>query len=96
MWCGLPSFKDVRRFSKVKILHEALRLEDDLKRAQIAVGWWVINQSLSQVGTTSALLRAKAGSEVEWIDRIDAHTDGRFALVGWNASQVKGEKLLEL
>ena len=77
-------------------VYEALRLEDDLKRAQIAVGWWVINQSLSQIGTTNALLRAKAGSEVEWIDRIDAHTGGRFALVGWNAGQVKGERLLEL
>lgn len=77
-------------------VYEALRLEEDLKRAQIAVGWWVINQSLSQVGTTNALLRAKAGSEVEWIDRIDAHTDGRFALVGWNAGQIKDEKLLDL
>ena len=77
-------------------VYEALRLEEDLKRAQIAVGWWVINQSLSQVGTTNALLRAKAGNEAEWIDRIDAHTGGRFALVGWNAGQVKGERLLEL
>ncbi|MGN0185404.1 MAG: arsenical pump-driving ATPase [Aristaeellaceae bacterium] len=77
-------------------VYEALRLEDDLKRAQIAVGWWVINQSLSQAGTTNALLRAKAGSEVEWIDRIDAHTGGRFALVGWNAGQIRDEKLLEL
>ena len=77
-------------------VYEALRLEEDLKRAQIAVGWWVINQSLSQVGTTNALLRAKAGNEAEWIDRIDAHTGGRFALVGWNAGQLKGNKLLEL
>ena len=77
-------------------VYEALRLEEDLKRAQIAVGWWVINQSLSQVGTTNALLRAKAGNEAKWIDRIDAHTGGRFALVGWNAGQVKGERLLEL
>ena len=77
-------------------VYEALRLEEDLKRAQIAVGWWVINQSLSQVGTTNALLRAKAGNEAEWIDRIDAHTGGRFALVSWNAGQLKGNKLLEL
>ena len=41
-------------------------------------------------------MRAKDSNEVEWIDRIDAHTDGRFALVGWKAGQMKGEKLLEL
>lgn len=77
-------------------VYEALRLEEDLKRAQIAVGWWVINQSLSQVDTTNALLRAKAGNEAEWIDRVDAHTNGRCALVDWKADPVKGERLLEL
>ena len=77
-------------------IYEALRLEDDLKRAQIAVNWWVINQSFYQADTTNTLLKAKASNEVEWINRIDEHTDGSFALVAWSADQIKGEKLLGL
>lgn len=44
-------------------VYEALRLEDDLKRAQIAANWWVINQSFYHAGTTNALLKAKASNE---------------------------------
>ena len=77
-------------------VYEALRLEDDLKRAQIAANWWVINQSFYQADTTNALLKAKASNEVEWINRIDEHTDGSFTLVAWSADQIKGDKLLEL
>lgn len=77
-------------------VYEALRLEDDLKRAQIAANWWVINQSFYHAGTTNDLLKAKASSEVEWINRIDQHTGGKFALIAWSADQIKGEKLLEL
>ena len=77
-------------------VYEALRLEDDLKRAQIAVNWWIVNQSFYQAGPSNSLLRAKASSEVEWINRIDEHVDGKFALIAWSADQVKGEKLSEL
>ena len=77
-------------------VYEALRLEDDLRRAQIAVNWWVINQSFYHAGSTNSLLRAKASNEVEWINRIDDHMDGKFALIAWSAGQIKGEKLLEL
>ena len=77
-------------------VYEALRLEDDLNRAQIAVNWWVINQSFYHANTTNALLKAKAGNEVEWINRIDRHNDGKFAVIAWSADQIKGEKLLEL
>lgn len=44
----------------------------------------------------NALLKAKASNEVEWINRIDQHTGGKFALIAWNADQIKGDKLLEL
>ena len=77
-------------------VYEALRLEDDLKRAQIAVNWWVINQSFYHAGTTNTLLKAKASNEVEWINRIDQHMGGKFALVAWSADQIKGDKLMEL
>lgn len=77
-------------------IYEALRLEDDLKRAQIAANWWVINQSFYQAETTNILLKAKASNEVEWINHIDERTNGKFALIAWSAAQIKGDKLLEL
>ena len=77
-------------------VYEALRLEEDLKRAQIAAKWWIINQSLYQTGTSNTLLKAKASNEVEWINKVDQHTDGHFALIAWSADEIKGNKLLEL
>ena len=77
-------------------VYEALRLEDDLNRAQISANWWVINQSFYHTGTSNSLLKAKASNEVEWINRIDQHTNGKFALIAWSPDQIKGEKLLEL
>ena len=77
-------------------VYEALRLEDDLNRAQIAANWWAINQSFYHTNTTNSLLKAKASNEVEWINRIDRHNDGKFAVIAWSADQIKGEKLLQL
>ncbi|WP_312355872.1 arsenical pump-driving ATPase, partial [Aminipila sp.] len=77
-------------------VYEALHLEEDLKRAQIAAKWWVINQSLYQTGTTNLMLKAKASNEVEWINKVEKHTDGHFALIAWSSDDIKGDKLLEL
>ncbi|WP_077610839.1 arsenical pump-driving ATPase [Clostridium sp. Marseille-P2415] len=75
-------------------VYEALRLEEDLKRAGIATKWWVINSSLYQTRTTNALLSAKASNEIEWINKTDLHSKGKFALIAWSADEVKGDKLL--
>jgi arsenite-transporting ATPase len=77
-------------------VYEALRLEDDLQRAGIAAKWWVINQSLYGTNTTNSMLAAKAAGEVEWINRIDEHTGGKFALIAWSAGEIKGDHLLAL
>lgn len=74
-------------------VYEALRLEDDLKRADINTKWWVINSSLSLTGTTNALLSAKASNEIEWINKVDTHTDGNFAVIGWKTEEMKDEIL---
>jgi len=76
--------------------YEALRLEEDLKRAGIAAKWWVVNQCLYGTDTTSPMLAVKAASEVEWLNRIDEHADGKFALIAWSAEEVKGDRLLTL
>lgn len=77
-------------------VYEALRLEEDLKRAGIAAKWWVVNQSLYGTSTTNTMLAAKAASEVEWLNRIDNHTKGKFALIEWSAEEIKGDRLLML
>ena len=77
-------------------VYEALRLEDDLKRAQIATKWWVVNQSLYQTGSTNQMLAVKASNEVEWINKVDAHADGNIALISWQPKEVKGDMLLTL
>ena len=77
-------------------VYEALRLEEDLKRAGIATKWWVINATLYQTGTTNELLFAKSSNEIEWINKVDQHADGKFAVIAWSADEIKGDKLLTL
>lgn len=77
-------------------VYEAMRLEEDLKRAKISTKWWVINSSLHATGTTNKLLSAKASNEIEWINKVDAHANGKFAVIAWSPDEIKGDKLNEL
>lgn len=77
-------------------VYEALRLEADLKRAGIAAKWWVINSSLYRTGTTNHLLSAKASNEIEWINKVDAHSNGNFAVISWRPDEIKDESLYML
>ena len=74
-------------------VYEALRLEADLKRAGIAAKWWVINSSLYRTGTTNHLLTAKASNEIQWINKVDAHSNGNFAVISWRPYEIKDESL---
>ncbi|ACL19247.1 arsenite-activated ATPase ArsA [Desulfitobacterium hafniense DCB-2] len=77
-------------------VYEALRLEADLKRADIATKWWVINSSLYMTDTTNQLLAAKASNEIEWINKVAEHSHGKLAVIPWRAEDIKSENLLEL
>lgn len=77
-------------------VYEAMRLEEDLKRAKIATKWWVINSSLYRTGTTNQLLSAKARNEIEWINKVDSHAKGYFVVIRWSADEITGEKLLSI
>lgn len=68
-------------------VYEAMRLEEDLKRAGIATKWWVINASLYQTRTANRLLAAKASNEIEWINKVDERSGGHFAVIGWEAAK---------
>lgn len=75
-------------------VYEAMRLEEDLKRAGIATKWWVINASFYQSGTVNSLLSAKSKNEIEWINKVDSHTDGNFAIIPWIADEIDADRLL--
>ena len=75
-------------------VYEAMRLEEDLKRAEIATKWWVVNSSLYASGTINQLLKAKASHEIEWINRVDELSGGHFAVIQWSAEDITGDKLL--
>lgn len=77
-------------------VYEAMRLENDLKRAGINSKWWIINSSLYATSTTDKTLKAKASNEIEWINKAGGHSNGNFALIQWQADEIKGEKLLDL
>lgn len=77
-------------------VYEALRLEEDLQRAGISAKWWIINSSLHQTGTTNKLLSTKAHNEIRWINKIDEHTSGHFAVIAWSADEMKGDRLLAI
>lgn len=77
-------------------VYEAMRLEQDLKRAKIPGKWWVINSSLYHTGTTNKMLSAKASKEIEWINKVDAHSKGKFAVIAWSPDEIKGDKLNDL
>lgn len=77
-------------------VYEALRLEEDLKRANINSKWWIINSSLYNTGTKNAMLSAKASNEIIWINKVDEHSKGNFAVISWSAEDIKGDKLLSI
>ncbi|MBC2582036.1 arsenical pump-driving ATPase [Clostridium sp. DJ247] len=77
-------------------VHEAMRLEEDLKRAGINSKWWVINSSLFATDTTNEILKAKASNEITWINKVNKISKGNFAVIEWKSEEVKGEKLIEL
>lgn len=77
-------------------VYEAMRLEEDLKRADIAVKWWVVNSSFTKTVTSNPLLKAKASHEVSWIKKISEHSQKNFAVIGWMSDDVKNENLKKL
>lgn len=77
-------------------VYEALRLEDDLKRAGLSANWWVINQSFALTGSSNRTLSVKASNEAEWISKVNHHTGGKTVLLSWRPEEVKGDSLLSL
>ena len=65
-------------------IHEATRLQDDLRRAAIEPYGWVVNASLAASGTAHPLLRERAALERPRIEEVRGLST-RVWLVPWHA-----------
>lgn len=78
-------------------VHEASRLQEDLKRADIAPKWWVINQSFYATHTSDSVLRGRAQSEVQWIQAVQKESQNNCVIIPWQSDDIVGyEKLKAL
>lgn len=77
-------------------VYEALRLEEDLRRAGIHSKWWVVNSSLYLTNTHSPLLTTKAQNEVEWINKVVEISKHNTVLIKWYNNEVQGQELFKL
>lgn len=77
-------------------VYEAIRLEEDLRRAGINNKWWVINSSMFATNTSNRVLQAKSKNEIQWINKVDDVSKGNFAVIKWIADEIQGENIREL
>lgn len=88
----LPRLRDPT-FTKVFLVtlpeatpvHEALALQEDLRRAGIEPAGWIINQSLAPLTISDPLLRQRRGREFRYIDEVVAQNLPTF-LIPWQAA----------
>ncbi|HSP22381.1 MAG TPA: arsenical pump-driving ATPase [Planococcus sp. (in: firmicutes)] len=75
---------------------EAARLQEDLKRAQIDPKWWIINQSLYATQTQDPVLKGRAASEKQWIQKVVDELAAKYAVIPWLTEEKIGyDKLKE-
>ncbi len=93
----LPRLRDPA-FTRVLIVtlaeatpvHEAERLQADLRRAEIEPYAWVINQSLLASGTHDPVLAQRGAYEVPFIERVATLSARRCALIAWQITAPVG------
>jgi arsenite-transporting ATPase len=64
-------------------IHEAMQLERDLARANIAPFAWVVNQSLTPLDVTDPVLRSRRAHEATYLQELVAH-GARIVLEPWS------------
>lgn len=91
----LPRLRDPKQTEIVIVtlpeatpVFEATRLKEDLERAGIHNGWWVVNQCLSGSVTTNPLLVARARNESKWISKVSEISQGHCAIIPLSTEQL--------
>jgi arsenite-transporting ATPase len=93
----LPRLRD-RNFTRVLVVtlpeatpvHEAAKLQADLRRAEIEPFAWVINQSLVPLDVTDPTLKRRQQYELPFIDEVKSQLASRVALVPWQVDPPTG------
>jgi arsenite-transporting ATPase len=93
----LPRLRDPN-FTRVLIVtlpeatpvHEAAKLQGDLRRAEIEPFAWVFNQSLVPLDLTDPILRRRQHHEMQFIDEVKASLAIRVALIPWQIEPPTG------
>ena len=97
----LPRLRDPH-FTKILIvtlaeatpIHEAQRLQADLRRARIEPFGWVVNASLAKSGTRHPFLIARTRLELPHIQHVRQHLASQVWFVPWYSEAPIGEKAL--
>jgi arsenite-transporting ATPase len=66
-------------------VHEAARLQDDLKRAGIHPYAWVVNQCFAGDGFTDPVLVERGAREATYLEEVRDRFATRFAAIPWSA-----------
>lgn len=78
-------------------VHEARRLQEDLRRAEIEPYGWAINQCFALTATEDPVLAARGLKELGFIKEVLEISPGPVAASPWLAAEIKGrERLREL
>lgn len=97
----LPRLRDPK-FTRVILValpeatpvHEAARLQEDLRRAGIEPFAWVVNQSFLLTGSNDPVLRERGFREAAYIEEVRTLHTKRMAVVAWMAEEPVGEVAL--
>ena len=75
---------------------EAFRLQEDLKRAGINNKWWIINSSLLLTETDNVFLKAKAQTEITWINKVKEFAEDNDVVDQCQGAEIKEENIRNL
>ncbi|MEO8496052.1 MAG: arsenical pump-driving ATPase [Planctomycetota bacterium] len=73
-------------------VHEAAKLQEDLRRAEIEPFAWVINQSLTPLSVTDPGLQSRRQHEVPYIREVIEQRATRTAIIPWQAEPPTGRE----
>ncbi len=93
----LPRLRDPN-FTRVLVVtlpeatpvHEAAKLQEDLRRAEIEPFAWVVNQSLLPLDITDPTLRHRQRYELPFIGEVQSELAKRFAIIPWQPEPPTG------
>ena len=97
----LPRLRDPK-FTRVLVVtlpeatpvHEAAKLQEDLRRAEIEPFAWVINQSLVPLDVADPTLMRRRQHELPFIDEVRTKLAQRVALIPWQTEPPTGRENL--